>query len=69
MKPRLCVAMVVVCAATSMAQTPTSKKKTAPVNRSTAIAKDIQALRETVTAQQQLTPEEWSFRSPDSTRG
>ena len=53
MKPSLCVAMVVVFAATSMAQTSTSKKKTAPVNRSTAMAKDIQALRETVTAQQQ----------------
>ena len=53
MKPSLCVAMVVVCAATLLAQTSTNKKKTVPVNRSTAMAKDIQALRETVTAQQQ----------------
>ena len=58
MKPSLCVALVVVCAATlmaqtSMAQTSTSKKTLAPVNRSTAMAKDIQALRETVAAQQQ----------------
>lgn len=58
MKPSLCVAMAVVCAATltvksSMAQTSTNKKKPAPVNRSTAMAKDIQALRETVAAQQQ----------------
>jgi hypothetical protein len=45
--------MVVVCAATLMAQTSTSKTKTAPANRSTAMAKDIQALRETVAAQQQ----------------
>jgi hypothetical protein len=58
MKPSLCVAMAVVCAATltaksSMAQTSTSKKKPAPVSRSTAMAKDIQALRETVAVQQQ----------------
>ena len=53
MKPSLCVAMVVVCAATLPAQTSSNKKKTVPVNRSTAMAKDIQALRETVTAQQQ----------------
>ena len=53
MKPSLCVAMVVVCAATLLAQTSANKKKTVPVNRSTAMAKDIQALRETVTAQQQ----------------
>src|SRR6476660_3483281 len=53
MKPSLCVAMVVVCAATLLAQTSTNKKKTVPVNRSTAMAKDIQALRETVTVQQQ----------------
>jgi TolA-binding protein len=53
MKPSLCVAMAVVCAATLMAQTSTNKTKTAPANRSTAMAKDIQALRETVAAQQQ----------------
>jgi TolA-binding protein len=53
MKPSLCVAMVLVCAAVLMAQTSTSKKKPAPANRSTAMAKDIQALRETVAAQQQ----------------
>ena len=58
MKPSLFVAMAVVCAATmmaqsSMAQTSTSEKKPAPANRSTVMAKDIQALRETVAAQQQ----------------
>jgi len=53
MKPSLCVTIVVVCAATLMAQTSTNKTKTAPANRSTAMAKDIQALRETVAAQQQ----------------
>src|ERR1700730_15039446 len=53
MKPSLCVAMAVVCAATLMAQTSTNKTKTGPANRSTAMAKDIQALRETVAAQQQ----------------
>ena len=53
MKPSRCVAIVVVCAATLMAQTSSNKTKTAPANRSTAMAKDIQALRETVAAQQQ----------------
>jgi uncharacterized coiled-coil protein SlyX len=53
MKPSLCVTIVVVCAATLMAQTSTNKTKTAPANRSMAMAKDIQALRETVAAQQQ----------------
>jgi len=53
MKPSLGVTIVVVCAATLMAQTSTNKTKTAPANRSTAMAKDIQALRETVAAQQQ----------------
>lgn len=58
MKPSLFVAIAVVCAATmmaqsSMAQTSTSEKKPAPANRSTVMAKDIQALRETVAAQQQ----------------
>jgi phage shock protein A len=55
MKPSLCVAMVVVWTATSiaMAQTPTNKAKKAPASRATALARDIQALRETVAAQQQ----------------
>jgi len=53
MKPSLSVAIVVVCAATLMAQTSTNKTKTAPASRSTVMAKDIQALRETVAAQQQ----------------
>ena len=53
MKPSLYVTIVVVCAATLMAQTSTNKTKTAPANRSAAMAKDIHALRETVAAQQQ----------------
>src|SRR5450755_3565864 len=53
MKPSQCMAMVVVLSATLMAQNPANKTKTAPASRSTGMAKDIQALRETVAAQQQ----------------
>jgi hypothetical protein len=53
MKPSRCMAMVVVLSATLMAQNPANKTKTAPASRSTGMAKDIQALRETVAAQQQ----------------
>lgn len=44
MKPSRCMAMVVVLSATLMAQTPANKTKTPPAGRSTAMAKDIQAL-------------------------
>jgi hypothetical protein len=53
MKSSLYVALVVVLTATLMAETPNSKAKKTPANRSTAMAKDIQALRETVAVQQQ----------------
>ena len=53
MKPSLCVAMVVMLTATLVAQTPSGQTKKVPANRSTAMAKDIQALREIVAAQQQ----------------
>jgi hypothetical protein len=40
--------LAVMLTATVMAQTPTNKTRNARANRSTAMAKDIQALRETV---------------------
>ena len=53
MRTSLSLAIVVVFSATLMAQTSGSNAKKPPASRSTAVTKDIQALRETVAAQQQ----------------
>jgi len=47
------LAVAVILTAASLAQTPNKKINSAGRNRSTAMAKDIQVLRETVAAQQQ----------------
>src|ERR1700730_14771589 len=53
MKPSRYLVVTVLLTVTLLAQNPNKKTNRASANRSTAMAKDIQALRETVAAQQQ----------------
>jgi hypothetical protein len=69
MRPSLCVAIVVVLTATLMAQTSGTQAKKAPASRSWEMAKDIQVLRKTVAAQQQMEAQRERQCSPGSTGG